>query len=199
MAFTMAFTILRSHRTSRKLSQNLPVSLIALVTVAIHNSPFTMAFTNGIHHSAISQNLTQIVSEPTRVPDRPGDGSHSQFTIHNGIHHSAISQNLTQFVSEPTRFPDRPGDGSHLLDIFMCTNPEDYHANVLSPIGNSDHCLVSVDISFRSPVATAPPIHRTVYQYRKADWDGFQDFLNYIHWSYVLSLDPNSAAAELIK
>ena len=73
----------------------------------------------------------------------------------------------------------------------MFTNPEDYHANVLSPIGNSDHCLVSVDTSFQSPVATAPPIHRTVYQYSKADWDGFWDFLNDVPWSYVLSLHPN--------
>ena len=60
-----------------------------------------------------------------------------------------------------------------------------------------DHCLVSVDISFQSPVATAPPIHRTVYQYGKADWDGFRDFLNDALWSYVLSLDPNSTVAEL--
>ena len=40
-------------------------------------------------------------------------------------------------------------------------------------------------------------IHRTVYQYGKADWDGFRDFLNDAPWSYVLSLDPNSASAEL--
>ena len=46
-------------------------------------------------------------------------------------------------------------------------------------------------------VATAPPIHRTVYQYGKADCDGLRDFLNDVTLSYVLSLDPNSAAAEL--
>ena len=62
---------------------------------------------------------------------------------------------------------------------------------------NSDHCLVSVDVSFQSPGANALPIHRTVYQYGKADWDGFRDFLNNAPWSYVLSLDPNSTAAEL--
>ena len=84
-----------------------------------------------------------------------------------------------------------------LLYLFTCIHPEDCHANGLSPIGNSNHCLVSVDISFQSPVATAPPIYRTVCQYGKADWDGFRDFLNDVPWSYVLSLDPNSAAAEL--
>ena len=31
----------------------------------------------------------------------------------------------------------------------------------------------------------------------KLDWDGFRDFLNDVPWSYVLSLDPNSAAPEL--
>ena len=41
------------------------------------------------------------------------------------------------------------------------------------------------------------PFHRTVFQFGKADWDGFQCFLADVPWSLVLSLGPDLAADEL--
>ena len=68
---------------------------------------------------------------------------------------------------------------------------------VLPPIGNSDHSIVSVSVSYSSPSTTFQPFHLTVFQFGKADWDGFQCFLADVPWSLVLSLGPDLAADEL--
>ncbi len=112
-------------------------------------------------------------------------------------HNFSISQNLTQIVSSPTHIPDRASDGRYLLDLFLCSNPDDCVAKVLPPIGNSDHSIVSVSVSYSSPTTTFQPFHRTVFQFGKADWDGFRCFLADVPWSWILSLGPDLAADEL--
>ena len=103
--------------------------------------------------------------------------------------------------SSPYSYSDRLipypySDGRYLLELFLCSNPDDCFAKVLPPIGNSNHSIVSVSVSYSSPSATFKPFHRTV-QFGKADWDGFRCFLADVPWSSVLSLGPALAADEL--
>ena len=51
-------------------------------------------------------------------------------------HNFSISQDVTQIVSSSTHIPDRASDGRYLLDLFLCSNPDDCVAKVLPPIGN---------------------------------------------------------------
>ena len=112
------------------------------------------------------------------------------------IHNFSISQDLTEIVSSPTHIPDRASDGRCLLDL-LCSNPDDCVAKVLPPIGNSDHSIVSVSVSYSSPSTTFQPFHRMVFQFGKADWDGFRCFLADVPWSSVQGLGPDLAADEL--
>ena len=113
------------------------------------------------------------------------------------VYNFSIAQGLTQIVSSPTHIPDRVSDGRYLLDLFLCSNPHDCAADVLPPIGNSDHSVISVSVSYVSSPATFQPFHRTVYQYGRADWDGFRSFLSDVPWSHVLDLGADEAAEEL--
>ena len=61
----------------------------------------------------------------------------------------AIVNDLTQVISEPTRVPDRAGDKSNTLDLFLTSNPSIYSPpTVSSPLGNSNHCLITLRHDF---------------------------------------------------
>ena len=79
----------------------------------------------------------------------------------------------------------------------MCSNPDDCVAKVLPPIGNSDHATISVSVAYSSPSTTFQPFHRTVFQFGKADWDGFRSFVADVPWLTILKLGPDLAADEL--
>ena len=72
--------------------------------------------------------------------------THSRCTDSHGhtTHDFAISYNLSQIVTSPTRVPDRDGDTGYLLDLFLTTVPECFSHKVTSPLGSSDHCVVTV-------------------------------------------------------
>jgi len=123
---------------------------------------------------------------------------HSRTTDTNGqaTQAFAVSQNLHQIVSSPTRVPDRTTDKGYLLDLFLTTNPDSYHHTVSSPLGTSDHCVVSVASSTLFSRQSAP-FHRTVYNYSKADWCGFRTFLSQVPWRSALKGNVNTAAQEV--
>ena len=58
---------------------------------------------------------------------------------------------LSQLISEPTRIPDSPRDKANTLDLFLTSNPDIYSNPILdSPLGNSDHCLITLQHNFVS-------------------------------------------------
>ena len=59
----------------------------------------------------------------------------------------SISNNLTQMVKFPTRIPDCDSHGPALLDLFLTSICSTMAS---SPLGNSDHVVVSVSIAFPS-------------------------------------------------
>ena len=116
--------------------------------------------------------------------------THSRCTDTNGqaTHDFAISHNLSQIVTSPTRVPDRDGDTGYLLDLFLTSIPDCFSHKVTSPLGSSDHCVVTVKCKqvFSTP---SVPFHRTVYRYSKADWCGFRSFLSQISEDLIVSDD----------
>ena len=58
---------------------------------------------------------------------------------------------LSQVISKPTRIPDHSGDKANTLDLFLTSNPDIYYNPILdSPLGNSDHCLITLHHNFVS-------------------------------------------------
>ena len=110
----------------------------------------------------------------------------------------SLSQSLTQLVDFPTRFPDRDDHRPSLLDLFLTSNPNICNISCLSPLGNSDHAVVNVDISLSSKAAQESPVHRTLYSYHQGDWDSFRDFLRDIPWNVVFDLQAEACAREIV-
>ena len=107
----------------------------------------------------------------------------------------AIVNDLTQVISEPTRVPDRAGDKANTLDLFLTSNPSIYSPpTISSPLGNSDHCLITLRYDF------LPHLDRSfaplrVFHYSKADWNSLHTFYSSYPWSSVSSNDPFSFAS----
>ena len=83
---------------------------------------------------------------------------HSRSTDTSGLaaQEFALSHSLTQIVTSPTRVPDRDGDTGYLLDLFLTTMTDNVSHKVSSPLGSSDHCVVSVKCSQILSTPSAP-------------------------------------------
>ena len=88
-----------------------------------------------------------------------------------------MAQDLIQIVDFLTRIPDRDDHQPYLLDLFLCSNPDSCTVASHPPLGESDHMVVSVNVQCVVKSTNENPYHRTVYSYRKADWDGLRDRL----------------------
>ena len=75
--------------------------------------------------------------------DQPGEQAFSFAILHD----------FEQLVQHPTRIPDRLGDTPNILDLFLTSNPSAYSVKLFSPLGSSDHNLISVSC----PIAPVPP------------------------------------------
>ena len=102
----------------------------------------------------------------------------------------SIVNDLTQVISEPTRVPDRAGDKANTLDLFLTSSPSIYSPpTVSSPLGNSDHCLITLRHDF------LPQLDILTTNYSKADWDSLRTFYSSYPWSSGFSNDPSSLAS----
>ena len=89
----------------------------------------------------------------------------------------AIVNDLSQLISELTRIPDRPGDKANTLDLLLTSNPNIYSNPILdSPLGNSDHCLITLQHNLVSHQDRSSSSQKVVH-YSKADWDSLRNFL----------------------
>ena len=61
-----------------------------------------------------------------------------------------VSNDLTQMVNIPTQIPDCDSDNPTLLDLFLSSGASICSTMTFSPLGNSDHVVVSVSIDFPS-------------------------------------------------
>ena len=64
-----------------------------------------------------------------------------------------------------------------LLDLFLPSDTSICSTIAFSPLGNSDHVVVSVSIDFPINSKQDAPFHRIAYDYSLADWDGHRHSL----------------------
>ena len=109
-----------------------------------------------------------------------------------------IVNDLTQVVLEPTRVSDRAGDKANTLDLFLTSNPSIHSPpTVSSPLGNSDHCRITLRHDFL-PQLDRPLSTQRVFHYRKADLDSLRTCYSSYHWSSGFSNDLSSLASFII-
>ena len=124
-------------------------------------------------------------------------------TYSNGInvpgeysYNFAISHDLVQVVNCPTRIPDGNTTASSLLDLFLTSDESICSVDVQPPLGRSDHVVVSVSLDFGTLCNKDSSFHHKVFDYSRADWDGFCDLLRDIPWNDIFKYGPSYAASE---
>ena len=72
--------------------------------------------------------------------DKPGDFCYN----------FSISNELTQIINSPTRIPECDPHGPAFLNLFISCDASICSTRAISPLGNSDHFVISVSIDFPS-------------------------------------------------
>ena len=98
----------------------------------------------------------------------------------------SISNDLTQMVNFPTRIPDCDSHSPALLDLFISSDASICSTMAFSPLGNSDHVVVSICIGFPSYSQQDVTFHRIAYDYFWANWHGLSDYLRDVPWGISL-------------
>ena len=111
----------------------------------------------------------------------------------------AILHDLEQLVKHPTRIPDRLGDTPNILDLFLTSNPSSYSVKLFSPLGSSDHNLISVSCSFSPVPSQDPPKQRCFWHFNSAGWDDLRQYYADFPWNdYCFrSRDPSLCAERI--
>ena len=82
-----------------------------------------------------------------------------------------------------------------LLDLFLSSDAIICSTMAFSPLGNSDHVVVSVSIDFPTNSQQDAPFHRIAYDYSRADWDGLCDHLRNVLWEDIFKFGASAAAS----
>ena len=125
----------------------------------------------------------------------------SSFTDHPGeqAFNFATLNDLDQLVKHPTRIPDRLGDTPNILDLFLTTNPSAYTVKLSSPLGSSDHSLISVSCSIAPVLSQDPPQPRCLWHFTSARWDDLRQYYADFPWNdYCFRTSDPSLCAERI-
>ena len=80
-------------------------------------------------------------------------------------------------VKFPTLIPNCDSHSPVLLDLFISSDAINCSTMTFSPLGNSDHVVVSVSIGFPLNSQWDALFDRITYDYSCADWDGLRDHL----------------------
>ena len=96
----------------------------------------------------------------------------------------------------PSWVPDCDSHSSALLDLFLSSDPSIYSTMAFTPLGNSDHVVVSVSIDFQSNLKQDAPFHGIAYYYSHADWGDLHDHLRDVPQEYIFKLSASAAASE---
>ena len=96
-------------------------------------------------------------------------------------------------VNFPTRNPDCDSHSPAIFDFFLSSDASICSTMVSPPLGNSD-LVVSVSIDFFINSKQDVPFHRITYDYSRADWDGFRDYLRDVPWEDIFKLSASAAS-----
>ena len=106
----------------------------------------------------------------------------------------SISNDLTQMVNFPTRIPDCDSHSPALLDLFLSSGASICSMMAFTPLGNSDHVVVSISIDFPTNSQQDASFHHIAYDYSHADWDGLHDHLRDVPWEDIFKLGASAAS-----
>ena len=96
-------------------------------------------------------------------------------------HSFSILHDLEQIIGHPTRVPDRHDQTANILDLFFTSNPSLYSYSIHSPLGSSDHCLISVKSDFAHP-APLPSTSRLLWHFEDVQRNNLKSFLADFPW-----------------
>ena len=82
------------------------------------------------------------------------------------------------------------------MDLFLSSDTSICSTEAFTPLGNSDHVVISVFIDFPSYSQRDAPFHCIAYDSSLADWDGLRDHLRDVPWEDILKISACSAAGE---
>ena len=71
----------------------------------------------------------------------------------------------------PTRIPDCLGDTPNIFYLFLTSNPSAYSVRLFSPLGSSNHNLISVTCSIALVQSQDPPKRRCFWHFNSAKWE----------------------------
>ena len=102
----------------------------------------------------------------------------SSFTDQTGdqTFNFAIPHDLEQLVQLPTRIPDRLGDTPNILDLFLTSISSAYTIKLSSPLGSSDHNLISVTCYITPVHLQDPPKLRCFWHINSAKWEDLKHY-----------------------
>ena len=93
-----------------------------------------------------------------------------------------ISNDFTQMVNFPTWIPDCDSHSLALLDFFLSSDASICSAMTFSPLGNSDHGVVSFPLIFHQTHNRMPCFVALDYDYSHPDWHRLHDHLRDVPW-----------------
>ena len=99
-------------------------------------------------------------------------------------------------VNFPTWISDCESHTPALLDLFISPDVSICSTMAFPPLGNSDHVVVSVSITFLLNSKEDILFHLIAFDYSHADWDGLHDHLRNFPWEYISKLCASAAASE---
>ncbi|MPC48947.1 hypothetical protein E2C01_042734 [Portunus trituberculatus] len=109
----------------------------------------------------------------------------SPYTDHPGelAFNLAILHDLEQLVQHPTRIPDRLGDTLNILVLFFSFNLSTYAVTLSSPLGSSDHNLISVSGPISPIPPQDPPKRRCLWRSASASWGDQRRYYAAFPWN----------------
>ena len=106
-----------------------------------------------------------------------------------------ISNDLTQIINFPTWILDCDSHSPALLDLFISSDASICFTMTFSPLGNSDHAVVSISIDFPINSKRDVLFHYIAYDNFHAEWDGLRNHLRHVPWEDIFKLSACAAAS----
>ena len=86
-------------------------------------------------------------------------------------------------MQHPTRIPDSLGDTPNIFYLFLSSNPSAYAVTLSSPMGSSDHNLISVFCPISPIPPQDPPKRRCIWRFASHSWGDLRSYYAHFLWN----------------